>query len=186
MKSSSTINFKQIDYLKEGNERQKLAFLTLVEHDVFPKLRDFSPILTGTIPIAIDIPTSDLDIICCWANKEDFIHQVKKSFSMADEFELRTVFINQQETVITTFKLNDFEVEIFAQAIPTTLQNAYRHLCIEQQILLEKGEEFRHQIIALKRKGYKTEPAFAQLLKLEGDPYVSLLAYTVKDKDEQN
>lgn len=47
----------------------------------------------------------------------------------------------------------------------------------EYTILLEKGEEFRKQIIALKLRGIKTEPAFADLLGLEGDPYKAILDY---------
>jgi hypothetical protein len=45
----------------------------------------------------------------------------------------------------------------------------------EYRILLEKGEAFRSQIVELKRQGMKTEPAFALLLGLEGDPYLELL-----------
>ena len=45
-----------------------------------------------------------------------------------------------------------------------------QHLIIEEQ-----GEEFREQVIKLKLQGYKTEPAFAKLLGLKGDPYVAML-----------
>ena len=36
---------------------------------------------------------------------------------------------------------------------------------------------FRRQIIDLKKQGLKTEPAFAKLLALTGDPYVELLSF---------
>ncbi|MNK30599.1 hypothetical protein D3C87_490190 [compost metagenome] len=52
-------------------------------------------------------------------------------------------------------------------------------MLIEHQILQEKGEDFRLKIIALKRNGYKTEPAFAKLLNLQGNPYLDLLKYEV-------
>lgn len=48
-------------------------------------------------------------------------------------------------------------------------------MLIEHQILLEKGESFRQEIISLKKQGIKTEPAFAQLLGLSGDPYEAIL-----------
>ncbi len=52
---------------------------------------------------------------------------------------------------------------------------AYRHMIIEYRILLEKGEAFRQSIVELKRQGMQTEPAFALLLGLKGDPYTELL-----------
>lgn len=73
------------------------------------------------------------------------------------------------------FFINDFEFEIFGQNIPTELQNAYRHMLVEHKILQEAGGDFRTQIIELKRQGYKTEPAFAKLLALQGDAYEELL-----------
>lgn len=169
------IDFEDIGYLKIGTERQQLAYHVLTKHAILEKLAAFQPILTGTIPINIDIPSSDLDISCYWINKEDFIAQIQKSFAVEEEYQLRETSINGEETIIANFKIEGFEIELFGQHIPSKQQNAFRHLLIEQQILAEKGEEFRLEIINLKLQGYKTEPAFAQLLKLEGDPYLSLL-----------
>lgn len=73
------------------------------------------------------------------------------------------------------FFIDDFEIEIFGQNIPTKQQNAYLHMLIEHKILQEKGEDFRMQIIELKKQGHKTEPAFTRLLNLQGDPYEALL-----------
>lgn len=168
-------DFENISYLRTGNKRQQLAYQTLTQHAVLEKLADYQPILTGTIPIDIDIPSSDLDIICYWTDKKDFITQVQNSFATETNFQLLDTVINGHETVVANFKLDDFEIEIFGQNIPCKQQNAFRHLLIEQQVLAEKGEEFRQQVIKLKLQGYKTEPAFALLLKLEGDPYLSLL-----------
>jgi len=47
----------------------------------------------------------------------------------------------------------------------------------EYDILNHFGEDFRQQIIALKKAGYKTEPAFANILNLKGDPYTALLEF---------
>ncbi|RYG19529.1 MAG: DUF4269 domain-containing protein, partial [Chitinophagaceae bacterium] len=63
------MNFLKIDYLKDGNERQKSAYNTLVDYQIIEILADYNPILTGTIPINIDIDTSDLDIVCYWRDK---------------------------------------------------------------------------------------------------------------------
>jgi hypothetical protein len=48
-------------------------------------------------------------------------------------------------------------------------------MLIEHSLLTEKGEHFRQEIIKLKRQGLKTEPAFAKLLGLDGDPYKAIL-----------
>lgn len=49
------------------------------------------------------------------------------------------------------------------------------HMLIENEILIEKGIKFRKIIIDLKSNGIKTEPAFANLLGLTGNPYLELL-----------
>ncbi|MGF1923329.1 MAG: DUF4269 domain-containing protein [Bacteroidia bacterium] len=171
------VDFKSIDYLKDGNSRQKRAFEVLEKSRTMEKLKKYSPILTGTIPIGIDIPTSDLDIICYWENKFDFIEQLKLLFSNERNFVISELQIDHQDSIIAKFILEGMEFEVFGQNIPTALQNAYRHLLIEHQILMDKGDLFNQQIIKLKLQGYKTEPAFAKLLNLEGNAYKELLNY---------
>ena len=74
---------------------------------------------------------------------------------------------------------NLVEIEIFGQNVPTELQNGYKHMIIEDKILQSRDENFRLEIIKLKQNGYKTEPAFAFLLGLNGDPYAELLKYKI-------
>ena len=52
-------------------------------------------------------------------------------------------------------------------------------MLIEYRLLRERGEMFRQEIIALKKQGHKTEPAFAIALGLKGDPYRELLNFPV-------
>lgn len=167
------LNFLDIAYLENGNERQKNAYQVLTENAILEKLNRFTPILVGTIPINIDIESSDLDIICNVNDEEAFVSTVKNHFQNKKAFEIsKNLNFN---AVQSNFVINDFEIEIFGQDIPTQQQNAYRHMLIEHRILLEKGEQFRLQIIELKKQGYKTEPAFAKLLGLKGDAYEELL-----------
>lgn len=170
-------NFNNINYLKNGTAKQKSAYQTLKSNNILEKLSEFNPILTGTIPIEIDIPESDLDIICYWKDKAKFIEIIKISFSKMQDFFCRDLIINDQETIIANFSIDTFEIEIFGQNIPTKDQNAYKHMIIEHQILLAKGNDFREEVVKLKLQGLKTEPAFAKLLQLAGDPYISLLNY---------
>jgi hypothetical protein len=43
--------------------------------------------------------------------------------------------------------------------------------------LAQHGERFKNEVIKLKKQGIKTEPAFASLLGLPGDPYGALLKF---------
>lgn len=173
------INFTNIEYLKTGNQKQIQAYKILTENKVLSNIAVFEPILVGTIPINIDIENSDLDIICYWKNKLDFIAKLKAVFSSQTDFILRETLIDNEETVVVNFKIDNFEIEVFGQNIPTKYQNGYRHMIIEYNILQSKGENFRQEIINLKQKGYKTEPAFGFLLGLKGDPYQELLHYNI-------
>jgi len=168
-------DFKNIDYLSIGNERQRQAYRELIDLNIFNLLKEFNPILAGTIPIEIDLPESDLDIICECKDHSEFSKVLTTHFSEKDGFEIKLYDRNGIETTLVRFNTRSFVIEIFGQNIPTHKQNAYRHMLIENKILNQKGAEFRSRVIALKSSGLKTEPAFAKLLGLKGDPYDELL-----------
>lgn len=172
------IDFTAIDYLKEGNETQRRAYEVLTRYRIFEKLKSYSPVLAGTIPIGIDVEGSDLDIICqvdltC---EEDFLDELmfKKMVPQDVEVAVESMVVNGEKSIVVNFMLDGFPVEIFGQDIPPVQQNAYRHMLAEYRILKEKGDGFKQEIIQLKRQGIKTEPAFGLLLGLE-DPYEDLL-----------
>jgi hypothetical protein len=168
-----SINFEDIEYLKSGNNKQRSAYEALTNYQVMDLLEQFNPILVGTIPIEIDIETSDLDICCCYSDQEAFKETIVHLFGTEKGF-----FVQERSelnAVVSGFWLAGFEIEIFGQTIPTKQQNGYRHMLIEYQLLQEKGEAFRQEIIALKKQGYKTEPAFGIALGLKGDPYLELV-----------
>lgn len=169
------IDFTKLDYLKIGNERQRIIYEVLTKYKIFDILKNYSPILAGTIPIEIDIEESDLDIICEVKDKvefEKFLIQAFKDFDLNIE-----IFkINNEKSLVCNFKLEEFSIEIFGQNKPTTQQNAYLHMIAEYKILQEKGEKFKQKIIDLKKQGMKTEPAFGMLLHLE-NPYEDLLKF---------
>ncbi len=167
-----------IDYLKNGTPRQKAAY-TLLSKIILKPLEAFTPILAGTIPLNIDIASSDLDILCCWTDKAIFRESVFNAFSKYTDFSIREIEMHGNDTVIANFYIDNFEVEIFGQEIPVKQQNGYRHMIIEHAVLEREGDDFRKKIIHLKQAGYKTEPAFAKLLGLQGDPYQALLDYRI-------
>lgn len=168
-------NFKNIEYLKFGNERQKRAFSEIKKYKILEKLKKYNPILTGTIPIGIDLPESDLDIICECQNHTEFSEYLSEIFSDKKNFKVYSIKQNGIDATIAEFKTDNFLFEVFGQNIPTEKQNAYRHMIIENRILKEKGSKFKQRLKELKADGIKTELAFAKLLGLHGNPYTELL-----------
>ncbi|WP_336704688.1 DUF4269 domain-containing protein [Chryseobacterium indologenes] len=172
------LDFTRIDYLKDGNERQKKAYEILTKYRVFEKLKDYSPILAGTVPIEIDIKGSDLDLIFEVDLKydQDFLDDLLFCQIIPHDVEVEYPIVNGEKCITLNFMLDGFPIEIFGQNKPTKEQNAYLHMIAEYKVLQEKGEKFRQKIIELKKQGIKTEPAFGLLLGLE-NPYEDLLKF---------
>ena len=176
------MNFDNIEYLQHGTDRQRQAYSILTNNQVFSKLKQFDPVLVGTIPINIDIENSDLDIACSFVNKQEFEKSITDNFSNEEKFIVRELPNLKTFAIVANFFLDGFEIEIFGQTIPTKQQFAYRHLIVEHNLLNKYGEDFRQQIIELKRQGHKTEPAFAIALNLTGNPYTELLKFETNEK----
>jgi len=171
------MEFDNIEYLKHGNTKQRQVYRLLTKHDIMSSLSVFEPILVGTIPINVDTDCSDIDIICYVCDIKQFSETLRKLFQRKDGFKLSGYQKQGTNAVVGSFRVEGFVIEVFGQNIPTRQQLAYRHMLIEHRLLMQKGEGFRHKVIELKRKGIKTEPAFAILLDLNGDPYAELLNY---------
>lgn len=169
-------HFDTIAYLANGTATQQAAYKVLQQHDIFNLLKPFTPLLAGTIPININIDSSDLDILCYYEDKRGYIETLTTHFNSYAGFRLYETNFQDTPAVIANFTLDNFRVEIFAQPIPVKEQWGYKHMIIEHQLLQENDEIFRQQIIALKKEGIKTKPAFAQVLGLQGNPYEALLA----------
>jgi len=170
-----TIYFKTIEYLKSGNSIQYKAYKVLTDSEIMVVLKEYDPILAGTIPIGINVTGSDLDILCYARDLAEFSTFVNTHFGEKDEYTTWERGEGKYKAVVASFRLEVFGIELFGQNIPPTEQQAYRHMIIEYKLLEQYGEDFRKKIIALKQMGYKTEPAFAKLLGLEGDSYEALL-----------
>lgn len=172
------IDFTKLDYLKWGNLKQRRAYQVLVQYQIFEKLASFSPLLVGTIPIEIDTEESDLDIICEVSDEESFLETIRLRQLIPDYCRntVKKTPSKGEQCIVVNFTLEEFPIEIFGQNKPSKDQRAYKHMLAEYMILKDKGEEFRQKIIALKKEGIKTEPAFGMLLNLD-NPYEDLLEF---------
>lgn len=170
------MDFVDPAYLKTGNLRQQQAYQVLAQSNIFAVLEAYHPVLVGTIPIAIDVPGSDLDIVCEVHQPVAFIHKVEVQFGHLPGFAVQQSLIQQLPTVIIRFYDGEWPFELFGQPIPAMQQAAYQHMVIEYRILQGANAAFRKNIRQLKQEGVKTEPAFASLLQRSGDPYEAMLA----------
>lgn len=166
-----------IDYLMEGNPRQQEVYRVLRRLGVMEVLEPYHPVLVGTVPLDVDIPGSDLDVICHVeeGDREAFEALLKDTFGSCGDFEYAAREVDGLLRQVGRFQYEGWAVEIFGQPLPVEEQNGYRHMVVEYRLLELLVDRGREAIRRLKLQGFKTEPAFARLLGLEGDPYKMLL-----------
>ncbi|WP_240837253.1 DUF4269 domain-containing protein [Acidaminobacter sp. JC074] len=138
--------------------------------EIFISYQAYSPVIVGTFPIDIDISSSDIDVIMQSDDLDRLKDKLHSDFSSYEGFEL-----SHKDILVCRFNHLDFQIEIYATKEPVSSLNSYRHLIVEKRLLELYPETFRQAVIDLKMSGVKTEPAFARLLGLEGDPYQALL-----------
>ncbi|UCZ53439.1 DUF4269 domain-containing protein [Bacillus shivajii] len=168
--------FESIDYLQYGNEKQQFAYQAIRQLGVMEDLAAFKPILCGTLPIGIDVEGSDLDVIMEVTDFFQFEKKVKALYRGKEQFRLKRRTIRGLSVIKANFIFQAFEFELFGQPQPVQEQYAYLHMVIEHSVL-EQQPHLREAVIALKEKGYKTEPAFCKILGLAGDPYEALVEF---------
>ncbi len=179
-----TERFLDPDYLSRGNDRQRAAHKALADLRLFETLAAFQPMLSGTIPLAIDVAGSDLDVLCEVHDFDGFAEALHTAYGHQPDFKLSNFKEDRDGPYRTaSFSHGGFTIEVFGQALPVMQQGAYRHMVIQARLLDLGGDGLRKQIIALRREGLKTEPAFARRLGVKGDPYVALLALEEADDE---
>lgn len=157
-------------------DRLRAAETVIRSLGLMEDLAEHGPVLCGTIPLGIDLPDSDLDIVCEAEEPAGFAARVTALYGCLEGFAIKPKVVNELPTVIARFRYGGFDFELFGQPRPAREQNAYRHMVAEARLLALAGPEAAEAIRALKASGLKTEPAFAAYFGLEGDPYKVLLA----------
>ena len=171
------MNGHDLSYLLAGSPRQQRAYATLAAAGLWPLLAAYGPVLAGTVPLGIDLKHSDLDVLCevPAAEQAAFGELLRAHFGARPGFRLARRTVGGLATTVAGFGYEAEEIEVFGQALPTAQQPGWRHLLVEAAVLAAGGAAWRAAMRILKQQGLKTEPAFAQLLGLAGDPYAALL-----------
>lgn len=170
--------------LRLGSPEQRKAFRILELSKVMPRLERYSPKLIGTFPLGIQIDGSDLDIACHARALDSFKDQLIEFFSEMPSFEIETLFVRGVESVVANFTFENLPFEIFCQNKLVSEQYGLRHLLVESALLRIGGDRAKSEIRKLKQTGLKTEPAFAEYFKLEGEPYDKLYELSLLDEAE--
>ncbi len=146
-------------------------------------LAEFRPMVIGTPPLGLATEESDIDIACSAKDLERFAAVARHQYGHLEAFSLRRFEESPEPAMIASFRHSGWEVELFCQELDIEDQAGVRHFHVEQR-LLKLEPSLQQEILHWKRFGVKTEPAFAKVLQLSGDPYEAMLTLEAKtDKD---
>lgn len=141
---------------------------------VLDVLAPFDPHVAGTPPLGLDVPGSDLDILCHAPDAGPFAQHLWTHFADRAGFAMRQ-WTGADRPVVAGFVAGGWAFEIFGAAQPVEEQAGWRHFRVEQRLLAVGGARLRTAIMARRQAGMKTEPAVAAALGLCRDPYAALL-----------
>jgi hypothetical protein len=166
-----------------GLRRERRSYQdALAECGVLEALAQFNPHIAGTPPLGLDLPGSDIDVLCFAPDAPAFTGEVWRNFSGALAFTAKQL-TRMPRPVVASFEVAGWRIELYGATIPVEQQRGWRHFAVEQRLLALAGEGLRMPLLALRERGMKTEPAFAAALKLSGDPYVALLDLGEQDDE---
>ncbi len=152
----------------------------LAQSGVLARLAPFDPHVAGTPPLGLDLPDSDIDILCHAPDPQAFAAAVWAACRDLPGFAMWQ-WQGRDRPVVAQFQFAGWLFELFGQGRPVAEQLGWRHFQIERRLLALGGEPLRTAVMACRHAGAKTEPAFAQVLGLAGDPYAALLTLEALD-----
>ncbi|WP_417452423.1 DUF4269 domain-containing protein [Kiloniella sp.] len=132
--------------------------------------------IIGTPPLSIDIADSDIDIACFSSAPGALAQRLSTALANHKDLSQRTLSFPPYKTELISFNFMGWPIEFFIQNRPLNEQFGVRHFLLEKRLLALFGTRFTQRVIELKQQGVKTEPAFAKLLGITGDPYLNLLS----------
>lgn len=143
---------------------------------VLALLARFDARVAGTFPLGVDVPGSDIDVLCHAPDATAFAQAVWQAFAGMPGFSMHQ-WTRGERAVVAAFTVDGVPFELFGSPVPVDAQIGWRHFAVERRLLEERGPGFREAVMQARRAGMKTEPAFAHVLGLAGDPYAALLEF---------
>ena len=165
-------------------EKNVELFRALRDLNIFSDFKKFTPLISGTFPLDIQIENSDVDILMNTDDLNGLQTLLQTKFGQRKHFHSAIIKNPNGKALVVDFEYSGFVFEIYAEDKPTVLQSSNQHFILEERILKLANSDFKNKIIELKDAGTKTEPAFAQVLKISGDSYSTLLNLQKKSEAE--
>ena len=174
-------NWRRLDYLAHGNERQRSAHALLtagVWDALAAQCADMA--LVSTLAIGLDRPGSDLDILCQHPDPAAFVatfaEQGWQASAKGDNiWLLERVFPCAADSGCDN-SIASWPLELYVTPAPIETLNGWRHLTLMAALLQHFGDAFYREVLRLRlEQGLKGEAAMCRLLGLAGDPYAALL-----------
>ena len=171
---SAAPNWRRLDYLAQGNERQRSAHALLsggLWDELGPLCNDLA--LVSTIAIGLDRPGSDLDILCQHPDPARLAALLREQ-GWTVRGKGNQVWLMEQ--TLTGPDQARWPVELYVTPARLETLNGWRHLSLMAALLERFGAPFHREVLRLRfDEGLKGEAAMCRLLGLSGDPYEALL-----------
>jgi len=150
---------------------------------VLESLRAFDPRVVGTLPLGLAVLGSDVDIVCHAFDPVGFAETIWRRYHFCDDFLLHQ-WTSAGRPLVARFAWGGWPFEVFGAQRPVDEQPGWLHFDIERRLLELDDGRLRSAVARLRSRGAKTEPAFAAVLEIAGDPYRGLLDL-VRETDDQ-
>ena len=141
---------------------------------VLDALGPFDPRVVGTLPLGLSVPGSDIDIVCHAFDPLALAEVIWTRFQSCDGFRLYQ-WTSSGRPLVARFEWSGWPFEVFGDTRPVDRQPGWLHFEIERRLLDLDDGRLRKVVLRQRSLGLKTEPAFAAVLGIAGDPYQGLL-----------
>jgi hypothetical protein len=155
----------------------------IISAGVLEILRAFDPRVVGTLPLGLSVPGSDVDIVCHVSEPTAFAEAIWQHYRYCDGFALYQ-WLAQGRPLVARFAWGGWPFEVFGDSRPVDQQPGWVHFEIERRLLALDDGQLRNAVARQRLQGIKTEPAFASMLGISGDPYRGMLDLADETEDE--
>ena len=167
-------NWRRLDYLAQGNPRQRSAH-ALLTSGLWGELQRLCQdiALVSTVTIGLDKPGSDLDLVCQHPDPAALAARLRVQGWQGRE-RSKEVWVLEQTRRGPDGQ--EWPLELYVTPSPIETLHGWRHLSLMAALLEHFGHDFYQAVLRLRRDAnLKGEAAICQLLNLPGDPYLALL-----------